>query len=405
MAIKERCIILKAPGRAADIRRGGLGLGGPFAGAAAVEPTSISVDVTALERGSEAHLARDRDVLEVAPVMPMRLIAPVATDGDGAAAPAAPTSDWGIRAVGADTSPFTGDGILVAVLDTGIDRTHPAFAGMTLVEKDFTGEGDGDIHGHGTHCAGTIFGRDVNGVRIGVARGVQRALVGKILGRTGGDSERIVEAIQWARSQGATVISMSVGIDFPGYQAALQAEGLPPELATSRALEAYRRNVSLFEKLTGLLNAMGGITPGSQPTVMIAAAGNESRRQQNPDFKIAVSPPAVADGIISVAAVGQEGNEFVVAPFSNTGALVAGPGVGITSAAVGGGLRVMSGTSMATPYVAGVSALWAQRIRQRGNLTAAVLSAQVIGNASLQRLKAGFDPVDVGSGLVQAPQN
>ena len=60
-------------------------------------------------------------------------------------------------------SPFTGLGIVVAVLDTGIDATHPAFAGVTLVKKNFTTEAAGDLHGHGTHCAGTIFGRDVSG--------------------------------------------------------------------------------------------------------------------------------------------------------------------------------------------------------------------------------------------------
>jgi subtilisin family serine protease len=81
--------------------------------------------------------------------------------------------------VGADTSPFSGDGIVVAVLDTGIDASHPAFEGVDIVQKDFTGEGVGDQHGHGTHCAGTIFGRTSEGTRIGVAPGVKKALIGK----------------------------------------------------------------------------------------------------------------------------------------------------------------------------------------------------------------------------------
>ena len=84
--------------------------------------------------------------------------------------------------MGADTSSCTGNGIVVAVLDTGIDASHPAFAGVEVIQKDFTGEGDGDQHGHGTHCAGTIFGRNVNGTRIGVAMGVKKALIGKVLG-------------------------------------------------------------------------------------------------------------------------------------------------------------------------------------------------------------------------------
>ena len=74
----------------------------------------------------------------------------------------------------------------------------------------------------------------------------------------------------------------------------------------------------------------------------------------NPNFEIAVSPPAVAEGIISVAALGQGPQGFTVAPFSNTGAMLSGPGVDIISAKPGGGLKSMSGTSMATPHVAGV---------------------------------------------------
>src|SRR5690606_40450156 len=59
-----------------------------------------------------------------------------------------PTANWGIKAVRADTSHYDGSGVTVAVLDTGIDRDHPAFAGITLVEKDFSDHGNGDRHGH-----------------------------------------------------------------------------------------------------------------------------------------------------------------------------------------------------------------------------------------------------------------
>ena len=69
---------------------------------------------------------------------------------------------------------MTGNGIVVAVLDTGIDKNHPAFSGAQIIEKDFSGEGNGDQHGHGTHCAGTILGRTTGGKRIGVAPGVPK---------------------------------------------------------------------------------------------------------------------------------------------------------------------------------------------------------------------------------------
>ena len=82
-------------------------------------------------------------------------------------------------------------------------------------------------------------------------------------------------------------------------------------------------NVQLFERLAALVRAAGSFT---QPTLIIAAAGNESRRDESPDFEIAVSPPAVSEGIISVAALGQGSGGFSVAPFSNTGANLSGPG-------------------------------------------------------------------------------
>ena len=132
--------------------------------------------------------ARDPDVAAVAIPMPIKLIMPF----DVAAGAAAAGDAWGISAVKADTSPMTGDGVVVAVLDTGIDKAHPAFAGVEIIEKDFSGSGDGDRQGHGSHCAGTIFGRDVDGKRIGIARGVKKALIGKVLSDTGGGTSDMI---------------------------------------------------------------------------------------------------------------------------------------------------------------------------------------------------------------------
>jgi subtilisin family serine protease len=363
--------------------------------------TGIAVEVDTLDQSKIPAVRQHRDVVAVAPVMPVKLVQPLDEPG---AQPAAAGVDWGITAVGADTSPYTGDGVVVSVLDTGIDKTHPAFAGVDIVQQNFSDDaGGGDQHGHGTHCAGTIFGRDVNGVRIGVARGVKRALIGKVLGANGGSSDSIASAIQWAVSQGANVISMSLGIDFPGLQAQLQQSGLPPELATSRALEGYRLNVLLFERLAGMVRSLGAMM--NCPSVIVAAAGNESRRDQNPDFEISVSPPAVAEGIVSVAALGQGSSGFEIAYFSNTGASVSGPGVQITSAKLGGGLTVMSGTSMATPHVAGVAALWGQKQKTLGPLTSALLASRLVGSGDTGGIKKPFDMTDVGAGMVRAPQN
>lgn len=402
--MKEKHIILRSTPAATRRRTTRGARPGPRAGGRAIEPDAagMSIEVENIDRRDIPELTNNNDVLAVAPSIPMKLIAPV--DFEVTANPAANDGiAWGIKAVGADTSPFTGNGIVIAILDTGIDDSHPAFAGVQIVQKDFTGDGNGDEDGHGTHCAGTVFGRDTNGTRIGIARGVKKALIGKVLGTNGGSSEQIVSAIQWAVSKGANIISMSLGMDFPGFVQALQEEnGLPPALATSRALDGYRANVLLFERLASLIRAQGSFI---QPTVIIAAAGNESKRDENPDFEIAVSPPAVAEGIISVAALGQGSQGFTVAPFSNTGANVSGPGVGIISAKPGGGFKTLSGTSMATPHVAGVAALWAEKIKGSNQLSALQLSARLIGSSITDGLQSGIDPFDIGAGLVRAPQS
>jgi subtilisin family serine protease len=360
---------------------------------------ALEVSVDDLSRRDLLTVSRDPSVIGIAPVMPMKLIAPVLVSGVFAGVPG--TVEWGIQAVQAHTSSFDGSGIVVAVLDTGIDKTHAAFAGATIVEKDFTGAGNGDVHGHGTHCAGTIFGRDVGGVRIGVARGVEKALIGKVLGPQGGSSDKIAEAILWAVDGGANVISMSLGIDFPG--AVRQWEQtMPTEMAVSRALEGYRANVQLFERLAALVRAQGMF---GKTAIIVAAAGNESQRDVNPDFEIAVAPPAVSEGLVSVAALAQGAGGYTVAPFSNTGANVSGPGVDIVSAKKGGGLQGMSGTSMATPHIAGIAALWAQKIKATGFLTEKILTARLISSGTFRGMAPGFDPFDVGAGMVCAPQN
>lgn len=392
--MKEEYIILRQPRPSTRDAFSFNPRGGPQdAGGAMV------VDAEHIDRNEIAARSRESDVVAVAPTIPIKLVKPFAV-ATPQAAPASKAT-WGVKAVGADTSRFDGDGIVVAILDTGIDKTHPAFAGVELVEKDFTGDGNGDTDGHGTHCAGTVFGRNVNGTRIGIAPGVKKALIGKVLGRSGGSSKSIIKAIQWAADEGANIISMSIGIDFPGLVKQLEKQGFPTELATSRALEGYRANLQLFERLTTFVRTPGSFSVAS---ILIAAAGNESRREINPAFEIAVSPPAVADGIISVAALGQSPRGLVVADFSNTGALVSGPGVAIPSAKVGGGLVSLSGTSMACPHVAGVAALWAQKIRQARMLNSIQLTAKLISSADTDKLAPDFNTFNVGSGLVRAPQ-
>jgi subtilisin family serine protease len=363
--------------------------------AATAEP---KVDVAELNTDGVRELTRDPEVTAIAPIMPTKLVAPF----DVPAMEAAKTA-WGINAVRADQSAFDGSGVVVAVLDTGIDATHPAFAGVNLVQQDFSGSGNGDGNGHGTHCAGTIFGRDIGGDRIGVARGVKKALIGKVLGNNGGgQSDWIFQAMQWALNNGARVISMSLGFDFPGYVKSLVDSGWPVDLATSSGLEAYRANLRMFDAIMGLVAARRELDGGA---VVVAAAGNESHREIKPQFEIAASLPAAADGVISVGALARAaGNTLAVPSFSNTLPDISGPGVAILSARAGGGTRELSGTSMATPHVAGVAALWWQHATTiPAPIHSEAVTARLLATARTNVFGAGVDVADRGVGLVTAP--
>jgi subtilisin family serine protease len=360
-------------------------------------PAEPRIDTEQLSKAEVRGLARDPEVRAIAPAMPTTLVHPFEVD----AADAAQTA-WGITAVGADTSPRTGAGTTVAVLDTGIDATHEAFSGVTLIEQDFSGDGNGDIQGHGSHCAGTILGRDVGGTRIGVARGVDRALIGKVLGNDGsGDSLMLFKGIQWATDQGAHVISMSLGFDFPGLVKRLVGANWPVDLATSAALEAYRANLRMFDALMQLLRSREAFATG---TIVVAASGNESKRDVDPDYEIGASLPAAAEGIVSVGALQQASGGLKIARFSNTFPQVSAPGVDVLSVKVGGGLRSLSGTSMATPHVAGVTALWWEQVLASPvpGSTASVL-AKLLSTARTDALNASVDVADRGAGLVSAP--
>ncbi|MFB4271409.1 S8 family serine peptidase [Nonomuraea sp. GTA35] len=364
------------------------------------------VEVVELTKREIRELARDPEVRGIAPVMPTKLIRPLEIDGNNRRAAENPSSNgstgvtWGVKAVGADVSRCSGANVIVSVLDTGIDSSHPAFGGMNLVQEDFSGSGIGDKFGHGTHCAGTIFGRPVDGTRIGVAPGVTKALIGKVLDDNGfGDTEMLLRGLEWALHEGAQVISMSIGWDFPGYvQFLVEQMGLRPDVATSMALEAYRANVRLFDVLMQLIARREAIGPG---TIVTAAAGNESSR---PEFEIAVTIPAAAEGVVSVGALEQSHNGLFPAWFSNTFPQISAPGVNIESAQLGGGLVSWSGTSMATPHVAGVLALWWEEVMKSPvPVKAATVLARMLAHASIEPFVLNVDIADRGIGIVRAP--
>lgn len=359
------------------------------------EEARTRLSIRSLESEAAAELTAAEGV-QLAPEMSTKLIAPCSSSVKGIG-----NISWGVAEVGAMRCPFTGAGVRVAVLDTGIERSHPAFDGVQIVERDFSGSGDGDRNGHGTHCAGTIFGHDVDGVRIGIAQGIRSALIGKVLRDDGqGSSTMIFAALKWAIDQNADVISMSLGIDFPGQVNKRVTSNWPVDLATSRALEDYRATLKMFEAIMSLARAKAAF--GGDPLV-VAAAGNESRRELNPDYRITASLPAVVADL-SVGAVKRDGSRLTVADFSNSNPQIVAPGVDIESAWIGRGLKTLSGTSMACPHVAGVAALWLEFVRSDDPRAAgSTVRSHLVARARKDPIEPKANAIDIGRGLVTAP--
>ncbi|GLY03926.1 S8 family serine peptidase [Actinoplanes sp. NBRC 101535] len=277
---------------------------------------------------------------------------------------------WGLQATRVLESCRTGNGVRVAVLDTGMAPNHPDFADRIVKRMSFVpGEDADDQHGHGTHCVGTACGsRDPKTLpRYGVAP-QSEIFAGKVLGNSGRGTDRgILAGIDWAVTEGCRVISMSLG-------------------APARLGDTYSK---VYEEVARRAQAKG--------TIIVAAAGNESRR---PGVVNPVGHPANCPSIMAVAAVGPDQS---VAWFSCSGQNpdggqvdVAAPGVDVLSSVAPDGYRRLSGTSMATPHVAGILALLAEA---DPGATPAELWVRL--QAGAKRLQA--PSADVGAGLVQAP--
>lgn len=209
-----------------------------------------------------------------------------------------------------------GEGVTVAVLDTGVDTDHPDLESAIIDTKDFTGDGIEDINGHGTHCAGVIGARLNDVGFVGVAP-ESKLLIGKVLDNSGsGMLSWIADGIDWAVAQGANIISMSLGGS-----------------ATSN----------------GLYGAVQSALAKS--VCVICAAGNEGSLFQN-----SIGYPGRYGGVITVAAHDYNGNR---SGFSSRGGEidVMAPGSNIWSTYRDGGYAELSGTSMATPFVVGLAAL------------------------------------------------
>ncbi|MEV6332641.1 S8 family serine peptidase [Streptomyces sp. NPDC051909] len=277
---------------------------------------------------------------------------------------------WGLQAIRANLSGLTGRDVKVAVLDTGVDTGHPDLNGCIEATASFVpGESAEDGNGHGTHCIGTAAGpaSPRQGPRYGVACDA-RILAAKVLSNAGsGTDGQILAGIAWAVAQGARVISLSLG-------APVQPGELYPQTYEILAQRALARG-----------------------TVIVAAAGNDSGR---PPRIEPVSRPANCPSILAVAALDKA---LTPSFFSNGGVNsqggeinIAAPGRDVRSAAPGGGYQNLSGTSMATPHVAGVIALLAQA--HPGATATELMTGLTSGAFPLTQPTR-----DVGAGLLQAP--
>jgi subtilisin family serine protease len=360
-ATREGPGVLVEPERVVYALEGVPVLSGDLPGPLGAAPSRLSADYLRGYRDAVVHLSTVGGV----------------GDHDATLAPSAATTDqssltWGLQATGVGTTSLAGQGVKLAVLDTGFDLDHPDFVGRTVTAQSFVaGEQVDDVVGHGTHCIGTACGpRDPATLpRYGVACSAE-IHVGKVLNNRGrGVDGDILAGIEWAIASGCAVISMSLG-------------------APTQKGQAYSR---IFERAATRALARG--------TLIVAAAGNDSHRDLGTVRP--VSHPANCPSIMAVGAVDQS---LETAYFSNGGSSAAGgqvdiaaPGVGVRSSwPMPRRYNTISGTSMATPHVAGIAALAAGADPvNRGTALWSLLQR------GARRLPAASSAV--GAGLVQAP--
>ncbi|MFJ8158026.1 S8 family serine peptidase [Streptomyces sp. NPDC094468] len=275
----------------------------------------------------------------------------------------------------------TGAGVRVAVLDSGVDATHPDLADRVVASRSFVeGEDVADRNGHGTHTASTVAGTGAasGGKERGVAPGAE-LIVGKVLGDSGsGPISGIIAGMEWAaRTEHAKVISMSLGTP------------------------AWHTQDDPLSQAVNQLSAETG-------ALFVIAAGNSGNAPYN------VSAPGTADAALTVGAV--DGTDHL-ADFSSAGPRMnddalkpdlTAPGVDVLAArsqlmsSGEGYYRTDSGTSMAAPHVAGAAVLLAQKHPDwTGRRIKDALMSTTVMTPEYSPYQAGAGRLDVGTAYLQ----
>ncbi len=274
---------------------------------------SLQVTTQSAESAADARRIMTQEKADPDTVS-VELDSPVQALGD-------PVAQWGLDAIGAPVtwSRTTGESVVVAIVDTGVDASHEDLVGHVLPGRDLTtrvvASADTDPNGHGTHLAGIVGATAGNGLGgSGVAPGVTILPV-RVLDATGaGFSSQVAAGIVWAADNGADIINLSLG---GPVRSQAQAEAV-----------AYAV---------------------SKGVLVVAAAGNDHPTD-------AAQYPAALPDVVAVGALTPSGEP---ASFSTRGDYVdlAAPGTLISSTVPGNQYAAYSGTSMAAPFVSGVAAL------------------------------------------------
>jgi len=285
-----------------------------------------------------------------------------------------------IKAQSAWEQGLTGKGVIVGVIDTGIDETHPDLAGKVILNKDFTKDGNTtDHHGHGTHVSGTIAGGSASGKSIGVAPEAQ-IMMAKVFDKKGGATmDNLLKAMEWFldpdgdpnTNDSPRVVSNSWG-------------------ANSQFSYGFRNIIRTWKRFEIFPNF---------------AAGNSG-------FYFSINAPGAYPFSYAIGAVDE--NQKVTS-FSSRGPTiwweskwypqfikkpdVSAPGLDVYSSMPGGKWSRMSGTSMATPHVAGVIALMLQ-----ANPDLTVADMQEILDTTAKDLGSNGKDNRYGHGIVQVDQ-